>query len=37
MDFKIVSTRRDDVSQIYFKKVIDKFNYLISDFEDLVD
>jgi hypothetical protein len=27
----------DYFDKTYFKKVIDKFNYLISDFEDLVD
>lgn len=29
---KMVSTRRDDVSQIYFKKVIDRNLVLISSF-----
>mgnify|MGYP000255450991 FL=1 len=29
---KMVSTRRDDVSQIYFKKVIDRELVLISSF-----
>ena len=24
MEFRIVSTRRDDVSQIYFKKIVDR-------------